>query len=448
MLKELKKLLYFPAANYFKFFAGIRLRRWNPRIILITGSNGKTTLLHLMEAQLGEKAKYSHNANSSFGIPFDILGMGRATLLKSEWLKLFLLAPFNALKRPPGELLYVVEADCDRPGEGKFLAEFLRPEVVLWTNTARTHGVNFELVALKRSGAGWKPAPAMGRGDTIEEAIAYEFGFFLEYCREMAVVNGDNLLEKKQIGRTNVKVVEIKKHRNLEEYKLEKNETVFRIKGEKFSFKALLPEEVFYSVAMCREAVKYLNLPFDNGFSRFVMPPGRSSLFKGIKGTTIVDSCYNADLSSMKAVLNMFDKLAGKNRWVVVGDMLEQGEGERAEHEKLAELLSKYDFERIILMGPRVGQYVYPILDQKSKIKDQNQNLKLKTKNLNIEKFLGPKETLEYLIKNIRGGEVILFKGARFMEGIIENLLEDKSDVSKLARREKVWQKRRKAWGI
>jgi hypothetical protein len=65
-----------------------------------------------------------------------------------------------------------------------------------------------------------------------------------------------------------------------------------------------------------------------------------------------------------------------------------------------------------------------------------------------LEKFLGPKEVLDYLKENIKGGEVILFKGARFLEGVIENLLLDKSNAAKLDRREKIWQIRRKKWGL
>ena len=92
----LKGKLYFPLAFYFRFFAQIQLLIWGPKIIVITGSNGKTTLLHLLESQLGNKAKYSHHANSAFGIPFNILGFERQTLKISEWPLLFLLYLFDA----------------------------------------------------------------------------------------------------------------------------------------------------------------------------------------------------------------------------------------------------------------------------------------------------------------------------------------------------------------
>src|ERR1035437_4776033 len=111
MLGKLKIIFFFPVASYFKFFAQIRLKKWNPKIIVVTGSSGKTTLLHLIESQLQEKAKYSHHPNSALGIPFDILGLSRKTFLTSEWFSLFFLAPFKLLQKPFAEKIYVVEAD-------------------------------------------------------------------------------------------------------------------------------------------------------------------------------------------------------------------------------------------------------------------------------------------------------------------------------------------------
>jgi len=423
MFGQLKRFFYFPVASYFRFFAAIRLRRWNPRIILVTGSNGKTTLLHMLEAQIGDKAKYSHHANSSFGIPFDILDLHRDSLFSSEWIDLILKAPFMSLKRPPKEKMYVIEADCDRPGEGRFLAEFLQPEIVLWTSTARTHSMNFDQLV------------SFGRFNNVEEAIAYEYGYFLQYCSKMAVVDGDSQLEMKQVIRTKASVKEIKKE-DLQKYDVIKTGTIFQIKNTRHSFDALLPEEVYLAIAMCKEAVSYLNISFDTSFAKFILPPGRGSLFAGVKNTTLIDSSYNANFSSMKAILEMYKKFPSKVKWAVIGDMLEQGNEEAEEHKKLATLLAEYDFDRIIFLGPRVTKYTYPTLQS------------LITDKISMNAFLNPREVLEFINAHIQGEEVILFKGARFMEGIIEHLLKDKKDTLRLPRREKVWQLRRKQWSL
>src|SRR5581483_1461357 len=236
------------------FFAQIRLRKWNPKIVVVTGSSGKTTLLHLLESQLGTKAKFSHHANSSFGIPFDILDLHRKTLQPSEWLTLFLRAPSAAFKASPKENIYVVEADCDRPGEGKFLSELLRPDIVLWLNVSLTHGMNFDKLVSEK------------KFHSVDEAIAYEFGYFIENCSQVAIINGDSQLQTNQEKRTKTSIVEIIKEKYLDSYEINEKKTIFTIQQQKYSFDALLPQDLFYSIAMCKAAIKSIDLEFDPAF--------------------------------------------------------------------------------------------------------------------------------------------------------------------------------------
>lgn len=422
MIAKLKKTFFFPVAYYFAFFARIRLSLWQPRIVVITGSSGKTGLLNLVESQIGEIARYSHHANSSIGIPFDILGLNRKTLLFWEWPKLFFLAPLMIFKKKYKEKIYIVEADCDRPNEGRFLANLLKPEVVLWTSSSGTHSANFD------------PLVKSGKFPSVEEAIAYEFGFFIEKTSKLSLVNGDSKLIAKQLDRTHSKVLKVLK-KELTSYEISINGTKFQINDKNYAFSSLLPEEFFYSIVFANKLLEYLNIK-GNNYSNLHLPPGRSSLFKGIKDTLLLDSTYNANLSSISAILNLFGSIAAKEKWAVIGDMIEQGAQEQEEHEKLAVILSKMNLARIIFLGPRLEKYTYPKLKE------------LAGKKFIMEKFLSPKDVLDYLKNNISGGELILFKGARFLEGVIEHLLADKNDVQYLVRREKAWEIRRKRWGL
>lgn len=422
MIDQLKKTLYFPLASYFRFFAGIRLKKWNPRIIVITGSSGKTTLLHLIESQLLTKAIYSHHANSSYGIPFHILGLERKTLTVNEWLGLFIKTPFCVFKTLPKEKIYIVEADCDRPHEGKFLAEFLQPEVTLWISLSKTHSMHFDRLVKNNA------------FETIEEAIAYEFGYFIEYTQQTVILNADSPLILKQLPRTKATIQKIYKKKLFTDHIVSQSTTIFTIDKKNYHFPYLLPETAFYGIALCFELMKYLKQPVDESFAHFTLPPGRSSIFKGIRNTTLIDSTYNANLSSMTTVLELFEKLPLTKKWIIAGDMLEQGSNEKIEHQKLADILSRIQCERIVLMGKRIVQYTLPILK--------------KQKTIPIAAFQSPVEVLQYLQKNLAGGETILFKGARFLEGVIENLLEDKKQTSQLVRREKVWERRRSQWGL
>ena len=420
MIRTIKKALYFPIAYYFRFWAKIQLKFWKPIIIVITGSSGKTTLLHLIESQIGKKARYSHLANSSFGIPFDILGLKRKKLTLDEWIFLFLLAPSQAFRESPKEKLYIVEADCDRPGEGKFLASLLNPEITLWTNSSITHSANFDYLIKNK------------RFPTAEEAIADEFGNFLKYTKKLAIVNGDSPLIQKQLRRTKVPVeFVIKKELGL--YKINENSTEFVTENKKYSINFVVPKDVFYSIKMSNLLVKFLNLPFDAAFKNLILPPGRSSVFKGIKDTIIIDSTYNATPDGTKTILEMFQQYPSKNKWLILGDMIELGIKEKEEHEKLATFINSMDLSKIVLIGPRVSKYTYPKLNPPAG---------------GANHFLLPKEGLDYILKNLNGGETMLFKGARFLEGIIEHLLLNKKDVDKLVRREKAWQNRRKTWEL
>ena len=62
--------------------------------------------------------------------------------------------------------------------------------------------------------------------------------------------------------------------------------------------------------------------------------------------------------------------------------MLEQGESQRQEHEKLAEVISKIKSDKIILMGPRVSEYTLPKLklNPSTSLRTRTQNSKVKIK--------------------------------------------------------------------
>ncbi len=419
-MQNLKLALYFTVARYFRFFARIRLRAWKPRVVIITGSNGKTTALHLTAWQLGSAAKYSFKANSAFGIPFDILGLKRTKYSVFEWPRLFLTAPLYAFKGPHPEKLYIVEVDGDRPGDGDFFGQFLKPEVCVWLNSARTHSMLFE----KSVGS--------GKFAHVDEAIAHGFSRFLAHTSKLAIINADNPRILDNARGMKIPLYEMKEQELLNAYSVHSSGTEFMISNIPYRLPYVLPKEIWYGIASSIKIAEYFGIQPTNDPRELTMPPGRSSLFRGLRQTTLLDSSYNADVESVAAVVRMAQQLPDE-KWMVLGDLIEQGKLEQEEHERLAHILAKCDFKRIVLVGPRTRMYVKPILEASGK---------------SVASFIGPKEALDYLVSTVRGGETIVFKGARFLEGIIEHLLADPADVAKLCRREGVWQQRRKKWGL
>jgi UDP-N-acetylmuramoyl-tripeptide--D-alanyl-D-alanine ligase len=423
----LKRRFYFVGAKYFAFFARFVLRRWQPTIITVIGSSGKTTLLHLIEAQLGEKAVYSHRANSAFGIPFHILGIERETFSICEWLKIFLLAPFKIFRSLPKQKIYVTEADAERPGESELIAKLLRPHLLVWLSLGESHGANFDRLA-KRAGT------------RVETAIAHEFGFFPEATRSAIILNKNNPFIVKECDRTKAQKIMVDEDQVLRVITAHEK-MVFETDSFTFEVPALVPKEVGLSLVGVSEVLSCLKQPVDLKFSNFKLPPSRSSVLKGKNNTTLIDSTYNAVIDGVRSMLEVFaDYPAVGEKWLVLGDMVDQGESEQAEHELLAELIKKVKPNRFVFVGPRLAKYTYPILIAQNKDGgyDPVQN----------PSFMRPDEALEFLKKNLNGGETILFKGARFLEGVVEKMLENPADAEKLCRREAVWVARRKEWGV
>lgn len=416
---RIKKRLYLVVVRYFRWFANISLRRWKPRVIAVTGSVGKTTLLNLMEVQLGARAHYNHDANSSYGIAFDILGMDGVRGSKLKWLYLFMAAPIRSLWFRHTEEFYVVEIDGERPHETEFLARWLQPEVTLWVSLGRTHAVYFD---------GQVKA---GLFASVDEAIVHEFSFLPRFTSRLVAFNAENELivqAMEQIdGVQKVGVDETA----LTEYKVWPDKTELVVGGVTYHFDEPMPGEVYTQLALLAELAKYLNEPVVTDLSGYIQPPGRSNFFRGKKGVKLIDSTYNAHLISVQSIVDLYEDMQTDKKWLVIGDIVEQGEAEADDHAQLGRLLREAQFDRYVLVGRRTQKYTYPEMDQARTVT-----------------FLHPKDALRYLEAELTGDETVLFKGSQYLEGIVEHLLENPDDTAKLPRQEPAARKRRARWGL
>ncbi len=416
----LKKRFYFIAARYFRFFANFSLKRWNPRIIALTGSAGKTTMLHLIEYELGTKAHYSHDANSAFGVAFDILGLKGIKGSKLRWIYLIFAAPIRSLYYTHKEPFYVVEIDGERPFETEFLASWLKPEVTLWISLGRSHAIQFEQEVKQN------------KFKNIDEAIADEFSKLPKNTKSLVFIDGDNELMKELTKDIKAEVKEYKKT-EMKKYVVYPTRTDFGTMNSSFHFNSPQPKDLSIQLLMLRDLMKYLKIPLKTDFSSMPLPPGRSSFFYGKKGIKIIDSSYNAHIISMKSILEMAKSLHASHKWLVIGDIVEQGEIEGEEHRKLADMIAEVKPEEIILVGKRTKKYTAP---------------RLKELGFSPKTTIDPKKALTYIEKNTTGLETIIFKGSQYLEWIIEKLLENPEDEKYLCRREPAAKKRREKRGL
>ena len=303
-----KKRFYFIAAGYFRFFANHAFKKWHPRVIAVTGSVGKTTMLHMMEYQIGKRAHYSHNANSAFGIAFDLVGIKKGvTGSKLKWLYLIFAVPLKSLTFKHTEEFYVVEIDGERPHETEFLAKWLKPEVTLWISLGRSHAIQYEKQV------------ETGEFEDIDRAITHEFVMLPQYTTKKIYIDGDIYLMTKSMEK-------VKKHHNipaeviecyksdLKKYFVTPTSTDFTIKDTTFHFASPQPKDLAIQLVMLEKLCKYLKIKLKTDFSKMPLPPGRSSYFKGKNGLTLIDSSYNAHLISVESILDMVKSMGTKHK--------------------------------------------------------------------------------------------------------------------------------------
>ena len=188
-----------------------------------------------------------------------------------------------------------------------------------------------------------------------------------------------------------------------------------------------------FNLFVLKDLMKYLKLKFNPDFSGVEVAPGRCSYFKGYKGIDIVDSSYNAHMISMESVLDMAKRMHAEHKWLVIGDIVDQGEMTEKEHERLAGLIANVKPEKVILVGRRTKKYTAP---------------KLKELGISAVATTDPRKALEYIKKRVRGRETLIFKGSQYLEWIIEKLLANPKDAKKLCRRDRGAVHRRKSWGL
>lgn len=417
---KLKKRLYFSVAKYFRFFANRAFKRWNPRVIAVTGSAGKTTMLNLLEHEMGKHAHFSHDANSAFGISFDMLGLKGIRGSKIRWIWLLIAAPFRGLFYRHKEPFYVVEIDGERPHEAEFLAEWLKPEVTIWVSIGLSHAIQFEKVV------------AEGKFGSLSEAITAEFANLPLNTSKRVYIDADSKLMVEATASIKAKVIPIKKS-NLKKYVVYPDSTDFTYGDTTFHFNHPEPKDISFNLFVLQDLMKYLKMPFNPDFSELKVAPGRSSYFEGKKGIQIVDSSYNAHMISMTSILDMAKRMHAERKWLIIGDIVDQGSIEGEEHEKLAKLIADVKPDLVILVGHRTKKYTAP---------------KLKELGVSAVATTDPRKALAYIEKHITGKETLIFKGSHYLEWIIEKLLANPKDAAKLCRREKAAVQRRKSWGL
>lgn len=79
-------------------------------------------------------------------------------------------------------------------------------------------------------------------------------------------------------------------------------------------------------------------------------------------GNKIILDAYNANPSSMKAAIENFAGMQGQNKILLLGGMMEMGDESLAEHRALIDLVAKYTWKNVVLVGGDFNKTPHPYL--------------------------------------------------------------------------------------
>ena len=324
MKKILQKLLAFLARRI--------LAKYRPRVIGITGSVGKTSTKEAVYAVLAPYFRVRRNIknyNNEICLPLTIIGaeVGGKSIFK--WFGIFARAVRLLIFPAEYPEFLILEMGADRPGDIKYLADLVRPEIGIVTAVAPAHteffgdlaGVAEEKSALIRVLP--KNGVAILNYDdeltrTMRDKAKCRTMFYgFDGTAEMRVVESAIHFHPAIQGEENFCGINLK--------------FVFGGATVPIFLSGVLGRGQVYAALAAGAAGLSLGLnlvQISEALMSYRPPPGRMNVLPGIKGTTIIDDTYNASPRSVAAALEVLKSITkdeGAKFYAVLGDMLELG---------------------------------------------------------------------------------------------------------------------------
>jgi UDP-N-acetylmuramoyl-tripeptide--D-alanyl-D-alanine ligase len=307
--------------------AHFRRERLGPKVLAITGSNGKTTTKEMV-ATIFEKA--SVNGRRLGG-----------TVLKTEGNFNNLVGlPLTLLRLRPKHKVAVVELGTNRPGEIERLAKIADPDVGVITSVAAAHlqGLNSLAGVAREKGALYRHVRA---GGMIAVNLADP------WVRRLAAGFKGKKITYGRRGQVRSEAAQA----------LNAHGTRFTLRagGQRTRVRLNLCGQHNLANAVGAAAVAYgqgLRLDAIRRGLESVKPYSMRTQVETWKGVGIINDAYNANPASMRAALGTLAEIASQGEKIaVLGDMLELGRQSRKQHFELGKQIGQLGIDRLYLLG-------------------------------------------------------------------------------------------------
>lgn len=333
-----------------KILAKMILAKYNPEIIGITGSVGKTGAKEAIAAVLSPKfniRKSAKNYNNEMGLPLTVIDAEAQGKNIFGWLAVFLKAlKLILFKDKNYPKILILEMGVDRPGDMNYLLNIARPKIGIITNISETHLEFFNSVEEIKKEKGLLVQSLLEGGTVI-----------LNYDDEM-VRNITGVKTKKifygQANKADIYAGEIKISGTGLNFKLfyKNNSTSI------YLLNIIGKPAVYACLAGVAVGIVYgLGLKeISAALKKFKPPKGRMNLIPGVKNTLIIDDTYNSSPRSSLAAIDAAGRIdlpKGARRFAVLGDMLELGNYTEKGHKLVGHEVYEKEFDKLIVVGEK-----------------------------------------------------------------------------------------------
>ncbi len=409
------------------------LRKYQPEIIGVTGSVGKTSAKEAIYSVLSPKFNVRRNIknyNNEIGLPLTIIGASSGGRTFWGWLGVFVKAAAILVwkeKRYP-EIL-ILEMAVDREGDMDYLVDLAPPKIGVITNISPVHLEFFKSLEKITE----EKSKIVSRLPRNGWAV---FNFDNKNIREIAgKIKNQKFSYGIENSQVDLKALEISFYRSERGYSAAGLNFKLNYQGSTvpvFLPKVLGEHLIYAALAGAAVGLIYgINLvEISQSLRLFQPPPGRTSLIEGIKGSLIIDDSYNAGPDSVMVALDLLGRLkaAGK-KFAVLGDMLELGAYTDEAHRKVGKKVVDNKADVLITIGERART-----------IAAEAQRQGMDTDDIFVFSDVG--RAGRFLQERIAEGDLILVKASQGirLEKIVKEIMAEPLKAKRLlVRQEKPW---------
>jgi UDP-N-acetylmuramoyl-tripeptide--D-alanyl-D-alanine ligase len=328
------------------------LMRYKPRIIVVTGSVGKTSTkdaVYEVIKHVGYVRKSEKSFNSEIGVPLTILGVSNPWKNPFAWISVLAKGARLVVFPTTYPDTLVIELGADAPGDMAMMLPWLLVDMVVVTRIPDM-------------------PPHLENYPSLDALIQEELEPVQKLSKQGVVVIGvDNPVYGRVVQMTQAKIISVGTHDAqvflspvTTEYKEGQVTGIsFAIshKGvsENIVLEGVLGEPHAESILHAAGVACALSIPLSHlseALLQYEPPRGRMRLIEGVNASTLIDDAYNANPRSCEAALQALKEVRAPHKVAFLGDMLELGSVSEEGHRLVGRIAAR-SLDTLVVVGER-----------------------------------------------------------------------------------------------